>query len=65
MKELDLSASWTEVKKYYSIIEKIGEGSFGQVYKAQCLHTDQIVAIKHIKGFSKHDYDCVKLVREV
>ena len=65
MNELDLSASWAEVMKYYSIIEKVGEGSYGQVFKAQCLITDQMVAIKHIAGFSKHDYDCVKLVREI
>lgn len=29
MNELDLSASWAEVMKYYSIIEKVGEGSYG------------------------------------
>ena len=23
------------------------------------------MAIKHVKGFRKHDYDCVKLVREI
>ena len=65
MKEFDLGDAWTEVMKNYSILEKVGEGSYGQVFKAQCVFTDQIVAIKHVKGFRKHDYDCVKLVREI
>ena len=34
MKEFDLSDAWTEVMKGYSIIEKVGEGSYGQVFKA-------------------------------
>ena len=58
-------SSWKEVHYQYSVTEKIGAGSYGEVYKATCLLSGQTVAIKHMKGFGKYDYDCVKLVREV
>jgi serine/threonine protein kinase len=54
-----------EVTKDYNIIKKIGKGSFGTVVEAQCRQTGLTVAIKCIEGFSKYDYDCVKLVREI
>ncbi len=34
--------------EYYIILEKIGEGAFGKVYKGQRKATNQIVAIKKI-----------------
>lgn len=33
---------------YYQLLEKIGEGGFGQVYKAKQLSTQQLVAIKFL-----------------
>ena len=65
MKDFNLTPAWTDILKQYKIIELAGEGSYGKVYKAMCLKTDEIVAIKHIIGFKEHDYDCVKLVREI
>ncbi|EFO27791.1 CMGC/CDK/CDC2 protein kinase [Loa loa] len=34
--------------KYYSMIEKIGEGSFGMVYKAVDIRTGKLVALKRL-----------------
>ena len=42
------------IKKKYKVIEKIGSGSFGKVYKVKHLITDQLRAMKMIKN------DCIK-----
>jgi len=39
----------TRTIAHYRRIEKIGEGTFGQVYKATCLDTNQFVAMKKIR----------------
>jgi serine/threonine protein kinase len=36
------------VKKYYMMIKKLGEGSFGEVWKAKDRRTNRIVALKFI-----------------
>jgi hypothetical protein len=33
----------------YDVLGLVGEGSFGRVYKAKCLRTDEIVAFKIIR----------------
>lgn len=33
----------------YDVLGLVGEGSFGRVYKAKCLKTDEIVAFKIIQ----------------
>lgn len=38
---------------HYTLLEKLGTGSFGTVYKAMHNETKQIVAIKQIGGFLK------------
>ena len=43
----------------------LGEGSFGQVIKAQNLHTGQIVAIKFINNIFRDLYHAKKVVREI
>lgn len=39
----------------YELIEKIGEGGFGQIYKAKQLNTNQLVAIKFLTLSNEFD----------
>ena len=39
----------TRTIAHYERIEQIGEGTYGQVYKAKCLDTGRIVALKKIR----------------
>lgn len=41
--------SMTRTIAHYERIEQIGEGTYGQVYRARCKDTDQIVAMKKIR----------------
>jgi cyclin-dependent kinase 12/13 len=41
--------SMTRTIAHYERIEQIGEGTYGQVYRARCKDTDQIVALKKIR----------------
>ena len=65
MKEYGLGSCWLEVLHEYSIIDKIGEGSFGTVFMAECKSSKQYVAIKHIKDFAKNEHDCMMVLREI
>jgi len=39
---------YANISKQYKILEKLGQGGFGKVYKAQHIITKQLVAIKYI-----------------
>ena len=39
----------SNIKDYYKMLECLGEGTFGQVYRAQCKQTGEDRAIKVIK----------------
>ena len=41
--------SMTRTIAHYERIEQIGEGTYGQVYRARCKDTNQIVAMKKIR----------------
>ena len=63
--ELNLPPIWNEVTHLYKLVNLIGEGSYGTVVKGHCRSTDTPVAIKLVHNFTKFEYDCVKLIREV
>ena len=56
---------WKEVTDNYLIIDVIGDGTFGTVYKAKCKNTSKKVAIKHIENFSDQEYGLIKVIREI
>nr|XP_037291230.1 cyclin-dependent kinase 1-like [Rhipicephalus microplus] len=51
--------------KNYVMIEKIGEGTYGVVYKAKCKGTNQIVAIKKIRVDCAEEGVPMTTIREV
>ena len=61
----ELPRAWHQISKSYTLQGVLGQGSYGTVMKGVCKLTGQQVAIKYIHGFSKYDYDCVKVVREI
>lgn len=61
----ELPKAWHLIAKSYTLDGVLGQGSYGTVMKGVCKVTGQQVAIKYINGFSKWDYDCVKVIREI
>lgn len=49
----------------FIVEKKIGEGSFGCVYRAKCKHTDDLVAIKKIKLSATNRSDIKNVANEV
>ena len=58
-------SSASSVEHDYHIIELVGEGSFGKVYKARRKYTGQIVAMKFIAKHGKTDKDIKSLRQEI
>ena len=63
--EMSLDPAWEKVCGHYKLVSYLGEGSYGQVLLGVCRRTDTPVAIKLMQNFSKNDYECVKLIREI
>jgi len=49
----------------YQILESIGEGSFGKVYKGRKKYTGQIVALKYISKSGRSEKELTSLFREI
>ena len=62
---VELSEEWNSVTATYKIKKLLGEGSYGQVVLGKDRKTRKKVAIKYIKDYDQHEYDCVKILREI
>jgi fused-like protein len=51
--------------EHYHILERIGEGSFGKVYRGRRKYTGQIVALKFVSKRGKTPKDIHNLRQEV
>jgi len=65
---LDCDASFLEAERQfraqYDIMERLGEGNYGKVYKATCRHTGQLKALKQMK-FGSEDGVPSTAMREI
>lgn len=53
------------ISQKYNILESIGKGSYGEVFKGVCLNSGRLVALKVLQRQCKTEYDTIKLVREI
>lgn len=61
-----VTSSAKDIKNYYTVIEKIGEGTYGVVYKAEDnLHNKRLVALKKIRLESEEEGIPSTAIREV
>ena len=53
-----------EIRGKYIVLEKIGEGTFSTVYKARCITSNRIVALKRIFSTSSPNriYNEIKIL---
>ena len=49
----------------YELVSPLGEGAFGQVFRANCRKTGKPVAIKLVKNFDESEQASIKVVREI
>ena len=49
---------------YYEKLEKIGEGTYGSVYKARCRETNELVALKRLKLDNEREGFPITSIRE-
>lgn len=54
-----------KLKEKYQILSLKDEGTFSKVYKAKCLETGQLVAVKHLSNIFRTSYEARKVIREL
>ena len=54
-----------QIQRRYDIIQKIGKGAYGVVFRAQDLETGQIVALKKVFGAFQNATDSQRTYREI
>lgn len=55
----------TAIEQKYIVLNKLGKGSYGTVYKGKCKASGRFVALKILENTCKSEYDTIKLVREI
>jgi mitogen-activated protein kinase 1/3 len=63
-KKMESLPSWDLMGKY-SLLKRLGKGSYGSVCLGRSNRTGQIVAIKSIKGIFDRIYDAKRILREI
>ena len=61
---MDGLPTW-DLKGKYTLLKRLGKGSYGSVCLAQCNITNQRVAIKSVKGIFENIYDAKRILREI
>ena len=61
---MDNLPNW-DLKGKYTLLKRLGKGSYGSVCLAQSNQTGQKVAIKSIKGIFEDIYDAKRILREI
>ena len=49
----------------YTLIKRLGQGSYGSVFSAKCNSTGEMFAIKEIKGLFDDFLDARRILREI
>ena len=63
--EITLDPQWGKVQEKYELLELIGKGTFGEIVKAMCKQSGEIVAIKYMHSGFHSPITIQKMIREV
>ena len=58
-------AALSFIQQYYQVLEPLGSGSYGQVFKGKHLKTGETHAIKYIANVFYNAYEAKKICREI
>lgn len=64
-KHVEIDPLWSLIEDQYEILEFVGRGTFGQVYKARHIYSGNTVAIKLMKDICNDKYGAKKIVSEI
>lgn len=51
--------------KGYHVLQQVGAGSFGQVYKGRKKYSKEIVALKFMSKLNRHEHELTNIRREI
>lgn len=62
---LEMPTIWNLVPSKYQLLSKIGQGSFGKVYKAIDILSGKFVAVKYVQCNTENQYEIACTIREI